>query len=73
MLAEKGKDGLVATIEFESQEAAMFAQTKSVRPFHGHDLEIEFGSGATLYATNYPPEADKEYIRDLFKEASFFL
>jgi RNA recognition motif-containing protein len=58
----------VATIEFEKQEEAMFAQTKSAKPFQDRELKISFGTGTTLWVTNYPPEADKEYIRNIFKD-----
>ncbi|KAF2436508.1 hypothetical protein EJ08DRAFT_149115 [Tothia fuscella] len=58
----------VATIEFETEQDALFAQTKAVKPFEGEDLEIRFATGATLWVTNYPPEADLHYIRNLFKD-----
>jgi RNA recognition motif-containing protein len=57
-----------ATIEFERQEDAMFAQTKSTKLFEGNEIKITFGTGTTLWVTNYPPEADKEYIRELFED-----
>lgn len=58
----------VATIEFENQEEAIFAQTKASKPFEDRELKITFGTGTTLWVTNYPPEADKEYITDMFKD-----
>jgi RNA recognition motif-containing protein len=62
------EDRQVATIEFEKQEEAMFAQTKAAKPFEDRELKITFGTGTTLWVTNYPPEADKDYIRDIFMD-----
>lgn len=38
-----------------------------MKSFDGHSIEIQVGTGTTLWVTNYPPEADEEYIRNLFK------
>jgi hypothetical protein len=65
---EKGQQ--LATIEFADEQEALYAQTKSVRPFDGNDITIEFNTGTTLWVTNYPPEADSEYIRNLFSEVT---
>ncbi|KAF2403714.1 hypothetical protein EJ06DRAFT_527318 [Trichodelitschia bisporula] len=58
----------VATIEFETQEDALFAQTKVTKLFDGYELEIDMGTGSTVWVTNYPPTADEAYMRDLFKD-----
>lgn len=55
-----------ATVEFESKQDVLTAQTKAMKPFQGQSIEIHVGTGSTLYVTNYPPEADEEYIRGLF-------
>jgi RNA recognition motif-containing protein len=68
-LASEG-DQQVATIEFADEQEALYAQTKSVRQFDGNDIAIEFNTGTTLWVTNYPPEADKDFIRDLFSEVT---
>jgi hypothetical protein len=60
----------LATIEFADEKEALYAQTKSVKPFGGNDITIEFTTGTTLWVTNYPPEADKDYIRNLFSEVT---
>jgi len=57
-----------ATIEFESKEDVLSAQTKGMKSFDGHTIEIQIGTGTTLWVTNYPPEADEAYVRNLFKE-----
>jgi squamous cell carcinoma antigen recognized by T-cells 3 len=61
---------VTATVEFDTKEDALFAQTKVTRPFDGNTIDIEFSVGTTLWVTNYPPIADEQYIRDLFKDVS---
>ncbi|QDS67938.1 hypothetical protein FKW77_008763 [Venturia effusa] len=61
-------DSQVATIEFENQEEAVFAQSKAIKPFEGREISITFGAGTTLWVTNYPPEADEAYIKELFRD-----
>lgn len=55
-----------ATIEFGSQDDVVVAQTKNLKSLEGREVEIQAGSGTTLWVTNYPPEADEKYIRELF-------
>lgn len=68
MNPEKGRQ--VATIEFETEQDALYAQTKAVKPFDGQDITIDFATGTTLFVTNYPPDADLDYIKDLFRQVS---
>ena len=56
-----------ATIEFESAEDVLTAQTKGMKVFEGRQIDVQVGTGTTLWVTNYPPEADENYIRQLFK------
>ncbi|KIW01002.1 uncharacterized protein PV09_07520 [Verruconis gallopava] len=60
------KDSLTATIEFESQDEAAYSLMKSGKTFQGSELSVRFGTGCTLFVTNYPPEADKAYLKNLF-------
>ncbi|KAJ9657951.1 Splicing factor [Coniosporium apollinis] len=60
--------GQTATIEFETQEDAKFAQSRDGRDFDGSPIQISFGTATTLWVTNYPPEADEGYLRNLFKD-----
>jgi RNA recognition motif-containing protein len=60
------KNSQTATIEFESQEEAAYSISKSGKTFQGVELNVKFGTGCTVFVTNYPPEADKEYLEDLF-------
>ncbi|KKY18758.1 putative pre-mrna splicing factor [Phaeomoniella chlamydospora] len=57
-----------AIIEFDEHEAALAAQTKNLRDFEEHTISIQLGSGSTVFVTNFPPEADENYIRDLFSK-----
>jgi RNA recognition motif-containing protein len=67
-LVKEKNDSQTATIEFEAQEEASYAIMKSGKTFQGSEINVKFGTGCTLFVTNYPPEADKEYLRDLFKD-----
>jgi hypothetical protein len=59
-----------ATVEFETQGEAFFAQSRTSKLFRGHKIEIDLGTGTTLWVANYPPTAGEQYIRDLFKNVS---
>lgn len=62
------QDSITATVEFETPEDALFAQTRQSKPFDGALIDITIGAGATLFVSNYPPEADEAYIRKLFED-----
>jgi RNA recognition motif-containing protein len=57
-----------ATIEFETQEEASYSLMKAGKSLNGAEIKVKFGTGCTLFVTNYPPEANKQYLRDLFAE-----
>jgi RNA recognition motif-containing protein len=59
-----------ATVEFETEREALFAQSRTSKPFKGHKIEIDLATGTTLWVANYPPTADEQYIRNLFKKVS---
>lgn len=67
LVHEDEKDESTATIEFESKEDVLTAQTKAKKSFDGYEIDVSVGTRTTLWVTNYPPEADERYIRDLFK------
>ncbi|KAI5820636.1 hypothetical protein BZA77DRAFT_239833 [Pyronema omphalodes] len=56
----------VATVEFDSRDGVLAAQTKDGKLFEGQAIEITVGTGTTLYVTNFPPVADEAYLRSLF-------
>ena len=37
-----------------------------MKSFDGRDIEVQVGSGTTLYVTNYPPAADEVWLREQF-------
>jgi hypothetical protein len=59
-----------ATVEFETKEDALYAQTKAAKPFDGQTIDVEFSTGNVLWVANYPPAADEKYIRSLFQSVS---
>ncbi|KAI9849914.1 MAG: Splicing factor [Sclerophora amabilis] len=68
VLPDDSGGSLTATIEFEGKEDVLAAQTRDMKTFEGNTIEVQVGTGATLYVTNFPPTADEAYIRDLFSE-----
>lgn len=46
------------------------AQTRDGKYVEGRPVEVQIGTGSTLYVTNFPPSADEAYIRNLFKNVS---
>ena len=63
-------DGLstTASIEFDSKEDVLTAQTKDMKSFDGNAIEVKVGSGSTLYVCNFPPTADEAWIREKFQQ-----
>jgi hypothetical protein len=65
-------DGLstTATIEFDSKEDVLAAQTRDMKTFDGREIEVQLSKNSALYVANYPPTADEAYMRDLFSKVS---
>ena len=61
------QNGMSAVIEFDEKEAALFAQTRDGKELDGHQIEVQVGSGSTIFVANFPPTADEDYIRNMFK------
>lgn len=55
-------------MEFDAKDSVLTAQTKTMKMIDGFQIEIQVGTGSTLYVTNFPPTADEAYIRNLFKD-----
>ncbi|PWW76639.1 hypothetical protein C7212DRAFT_279352 [Tuber magnatum] len=68
LIVEKDGKTSTATVEFENREDVLTAQTKNLKIVDGHSIEVQVGTGSTLYVTNFPPTADEAYIKDLFKD-----
>ncbi|KAL8737779.1 MAG: hypothetical protein Q9181_001369 [Wetmoreana brouardii] len=66
---EEPSETITATIEFESQDDALTAQTKDKKDFDGQEIEVQVGSGSTVFAANFPPTADEHWIRETFGHA----
>jgi hypothetical protein len=60
-------------VEFNAREDVLAAQTKNMKQVDGHKIEIQVGTGSTLYVTNFPAVADERYIRNIFKDVCFCL
>ncbi|KAE8413364.1 hypothetical protein BDV36DRAFT_37530 [Aspergillus pseudocaelatus] len=58
----------VAVIEFNTKDEALVAQTRDQKSLDDSTIEVQIGTCSTLFVTNFPPEADENYIRDLFRE-----
>ncbi|CAL5866333.1 uncharacterized protein PFLUO_LOCUS541 [Penicillium psychrofluorescens] len=63
-----GQDGNseIAIIEFETKEEALGAQIRDQKLLKENTIEVQIGTGSTLFVTNFPATADEEYIRNLF-------
>lgn len=63
-------DGRAATasIEFDSKEDVLTAQTKDLKTLDDRTIEVENGSGSTLYVCNFPAVADETWIREKFQK-----
>ncbi|CZT22368.1 uncharacterized protein RCC_08237 [Ramularia collo-cygni] len=55
-----------ATIEFETAEDVLAAQTRDGKEINGHVISIHSGAVNTLYVCNYPAEYEENAIRGLF-------
>lgn len=73
MLPGEDKNSEVAIIEFDSRDEAVVAQTRDQKSIDDNTIEVQFGAGATLFVTNFPPTADEAFIRGLFGEVSLSL
>lgn len=61
------QNGTSAVIEFDEKEAALFAQSRNGKLLEEQPLDVQLGSGSTIFVTNFPPTADESYIRDMFE------
>ena len=59
-----------ATIEFDSKEDVLTAQTRDMKMFDGNAIQVQVGIGSTLFVTNFPKTADEAYIREKFGQVS---
>ncbi|OBT61980.1 hypothetical protein VE03_08647 [Pseudogymnoascus sp. 23342-1-I1] len=65
---ESDKQSSTALIEFRSVEDVQSALLRDGKYFADKQISVVPGTGLTLYLTNYPPTADEDYLRNLFKD-----
>jgi len=58
----------VALIEFRSPEDVQSAILRDGKYFGEQVVQVTPSTDCTLFVTNYPPEADEQYIRGLFRD-----
>ncbi|KAL8940905.1 MAG: hypothetical protein Q9216_002535 [Gyalolechia sp. 2 TL-2023] len=66
LLLEEHSDSATATIEFETRSDSLAAQTQDKKDFDGQEIEVQIGSGSTVWVTNFPPTADELWVREKF-------
>ncbi|KAL8928597.1 MAG: hypothetical protein Q9208_001831 [Pyrenodesmia sp. 3 TL-2023] len=66
LATDEKSETATATMEFQSRDDALTAQTKDKKDFDGHEIEIQVGSGTTLFVTNFPADADESWLRERF-------
>ncbi|KAK8848945.1 RNA recognition domain-containing protein [Apiospora arundinis] len=68
-MVEREKDGAssLALIEFESPEEMQSALLRDNKYLGASQISVKPGTGLTIFVSNYPPTADEDYIRNLFK------
>lgn len=65
---EPDNQSATALIEFRSYEDVQTALIRDGKYFADKQIHVEAAVGFTLWVTNFPPEADDQYICDLFKD-----
>lgn len=68
IIFKKGDEGAMSLVEFRSPEEAQSALLRDGKYFGQQQITVKPATGCTLFVTNYPPEADEQYIRNLFKD-----
>ncbi|KAK1753875.1 squamous cell carcinoma antigen recognized by T-cells 3 [Echria macrotheca] len=58
----------VALVEFRTADEARSALLRDGKFVADRAVSVTSATDCTLYVTNYPPEADTQYIRELFKD-----
>lgn len=61
---------MTGSIEFDSKEDVLTAQTKDMKIFDGRTIEVQVDSASTLYVCNFPSTADEAWIREKFSKVS---
>ncbi|KAF3212796.1 Splicing factor [Orbilia oligospora] len=67
-MIEADDDSATASIEFQNAADVLAAQTRDKKRLNGREITVQLGFNTTVYVTNFPPTADENWIRELFKE-----
>ncbi|TWU71681.1 Splicing factor [Metarhizium rileyi] len=70
---EEANPSTTALIEFSSTEEAQSALLKNAKYFGESQISVQPGHDLTVYVANYPPAADDNFVRDLFKDCGDIL
>ncbi|KAI9887177.1 MAG: Splicing factor [Watsoniomyces obsoletus] len=68
VVPEADGSSATATIEFESAEDTLAAQTRDMKEIEGRPIHVQVGIGTTIFFTNFPPTADEAWVRKLFED-----
>ncbi|EHS64663.1 uncharacterized protein PGTG_21014 [Puccinia graminis f. sp. tritici CRL 75-36-700-3] len=61
-------EDVVATVEFEDRASVLPAQTKDKKMLDGVEVAVSLAWRSTLYVTNFPEDANDEWIRSKFSQ-----
>ncbi|KAK6513391.1 Splicing factor [Arthrobotrys megalospora] len=67
-MIEADDNSATASIEFQNAADVLAAQTRDKKKLNGREITVQIGFNTTVYITNFPPTADEQWIRELFKE-----
>lgn len=73
MVHESDGSSTTALIEFNTPSEAESALLRDMKYFGESQIRVESGHDLTVYVANYPPAANDEYIRKLFKDCGEIL
>lgn len=74
LVQNKDTDTSTALVEFASvQDATDAISFRDSKYFGQNQIRVTSGAKLTVFVTNYPPVADDEYMRSLFKECGDIL
>jgi RNA recognition motif-containing protein len=64
---QKRGESAIALVELGSPDDATSVLLRDGKYFGDHVIQVTPATDCTLFVTNYPPEADEQFLRDLFK------
>ncbi|KAK4095841.1 hypothetical protein N658DRAFT_502256 [Parathielavia hyrcaniae] len=64
---QKRDNSAIALIELGTPDDARSALLRDAKYFGDHVVQVTPATDCTLFVTNYPPEANEQYLRNVFK------